>query len=278
MKTLDLHPTRGGARLTLRGVFRSAEDAAARVAALEAKGLIVHSFQLPAPSGTALHHVAARHAVQPAARAGLPHVHTADWEATRMAAAAFRHVLRAARGIGIATRWYKALDVESLHACIRRYRWHGSRLEVAAHILSSTVVAHPFPNANHRTSLYLARLYLESAGVEWPHYSLRGRGAARFHRDTQGFILDSKYLLQLLRHRDMVRVAWEEGYTRLGIGPSAEVPIRPVDLELTPAEVRERHQGRAQRLIEDLADARSRAPLAEPNTRRLRDWVAWYQA
>lgn len=114
--------------------------------------------------------------------------------------------------------------------------------------------------------------------MRWPRYTLRGQGAARFHRDTQGFILDSKHLLQLLRHRDMVRVAWEEGYTHLGISPTAKAPIRPADLQLTAAQVRERHQRRAEKLIEDLSDAGALAALAEPNTRRLRDWVAWYQA
>src|SRR5207248_4698004 len=133
-----------------------------------------------------------------AARAGIPQDHSADWEATRMAIQVFRGTVRAATKGGRSTRWYKALDVESLHACIQRYRWSGTRLQIAASMLSTTILIHPFPNANHRTSLSLARYYLASEGITWPKYTLRGEGAKRFFRNTHGFFRESKYLLQLL--------------------------------------------------------------------------------
>lgn len=194
-------------------MFRAQTEADRKVAELEAADMPVHQFTRPAPSGTVLYHVGARHAVTPASRAGIPHDHSAAWEATRLAVTTFRATLRAAKRKGGAARWYKDLDVGALHKCIQRYSWGGTHVEVASGILSSTIIAHPFPNANHRTSIALNRLYLEAVGITWPRYDLRGNGAARFFKDTHGFFRDSKYLLQLLRHKAMVRVAHEEGYT-----------------------------------------------------------------
>ncbi|MCA1819220.1 MAG: hypothetical protein LC620_04080 [Halobacteriales archaeon] len=174
-------------------------------------------------------------------------------------------------------RWYKELDIDNLHACIRRLRWRGSRLDVAAGLMSSLIVAHPFPNANHRTSLFLARLYLESVGSRWPVYNLQGRGAERFFRDTHPFFKDSKYLLQLIRHRELVRVAHAAGYSHLRIGPGSEVAIQPRDFASSAAELRARHQARCAKLLRDLAGNEGRTFLEEPNRRTLREFVAWYR-
>jgi hypothetical protein len=116
--------------------------------------------QETSPHGTPLFLVAARHDVTPAARAGLPQRHTVDWEATRMALEVFRQITRAARRNRGPVRWYKGLDVESLHACMQRYDWKGTKLDAASSILSTTILMHPFPNANHRTSIALASTLL----------------------------------------------------------------------------------------------------------------------
>lgn len=194
-----------------------------------------------------------------------------------MAIQVFRDTVRAARRGNRAVRWYKGLDVEGLHRCIRRYEWNQTRQEVASHILSTTIIAHPFPNANHRTSLALARLYLASAGVSWPSYDLRGKGAARLFRDTHGYYRDSKYLLQLLRHQPLVRAAADAGFTHLLIGPGTEAEIRRADLSRTAEETRREHLARSLRLIEGLCSERQRPQLRAPNRSGLRDWVSWYR-
>jgi hypothetical protein len=234
-------------------------------------------YEQVSPSGARLFFVAARHDVTPAERAGIPQRHSVDWEATRLAIELFRQLTRAARRTRGPIRWYKGLDVESLHACVQRFDWSGTKLDTASGILSTTILAHPFPNANHRTSLSLTRLYLSSVDVDWPHYTLRGRGAQRLHRDTHGFFRESKYLLQILRHPQMVRTALEEGYTHLGIGPETEASIRPEDFILSAAEVRALHRDVCRNLLHDLASASAKTELSKPNPRRLREWVAWVQ-
>ena len=191
-----------------------------------------------------------------------------------MAVEVFQRTTRAVAG---GVRWYKRLDVEGLRKCIQRYGWNGTCLDVAAGILSSTVVAHPFPNANHRTAVSLCRLYLGSVGITWPHYDLRGRGVRRYVRDTAPFFLRSKTLLQLLRHRQLVRLAHEEGFTDLRLGLDKEVPIVEEDLRLEPLEIRRRHLRVSADLLERLSDEPARFGLYRPNKPGLRDWVRWYQ-
>lgn len=75
----------------------------------------------------------------------------------------------------------------------------------------------------------------------------------------------------------MIRVAREDGYTHLGIGPETHVPIRPEDIGMSQTTVRTRHLDAAKELVRDLAGADTRSRLDAPNARRLREWVAWYQ-
>lgn len=278
MPALELHPVRGNTRFTLRGIFADAERANAKAAELEGDGMKTWVFENTAPSGKTLHFVAARHDVEPASRAGIPQDHSAHWEATRMAVQIFRETLRAANKGGRSTRWYKKLDVEALHACLQKYRWNGTRLQVAASILSTTIIVHPFPNANHRTSISLARYYLTAEGIKWPKYTLRGEGANRLFRDTHAFFRESKYLLQLLRHKDLVRVALQEGYTHLGIGVNTEAEIRAADLALTAAQIKEKHAAACEAMIRSLADPKTLEALNSPATRKLRGWVDWFKA
>lgn len=276
MPALDLHPVIHGTRFTLRGIFRTSALAEGAIERLVADGFVADQIEVGAPTGKTLHHVAARHQVQPALRAGIPQEHSADWEATRMAVQVFRGVARASRGPTTSLRWYKALDVPALHATIRAYPWTGTHLDVASRILSSTVVKHPFPNANHRTSISLMRLYLASVGIPWPHYTLRGGGKARFYRDGKPYLIESKYLLQLVRHRPLMRLAHEEGYTHLRIGDDAQAEIRAADLAKNGDQLRAAHLDRTRRYILGLAQAAGAERLDESNRQGLKGWVSWY--
>ena len=273
MPSLELHPTIGAMRYTLRGLYRDLDTQAKKAVQLRREGFQVATFDLTSPAGHPLFAVAARHDVAPIPRAGIPQVHTADWEATRMAIQVFRSVARATGG---GLRWYKVLDVQGLRRCVLQYGWTGTVLDVGAGIISTTIVAHPFPNANHRTSLALGRLFLASRGNVWPRYDLRGRGVARFIRDGEPYFRRSKYLLQLLRHRLLLRVALEEGYDRVTLGASSEAPLVEADLAADREELRVRHRRLTQALLVDLAEESALFALRRPNDQGLGDWVRWY--
>lgn len=275
MAALDLHPTYRGARYTLRGLYRTAATAQDKAQELEEAGMRVYAFSEPAPNHDEWFHVTARHDVTPRRRAaGIPHDRTVLWDAVRMGVQVFREVNRTARSRG-AVRWYKDLDIQSLRRALQALDWNGSHLDVASRIISDIILAHPFPNANHRTSIYLARKYLESVGIDWPHYTLRGRGAKRLHRETKPFFIESKYLLQIHRHAPLVRAAMEAGYTTLLIGPDAEAPIVPQDLSLRRDALRARHRASARRMLLSQASPEQERDLHARREKTLRGWVEY---
>ena len=193
-----------------------------------------------------------------------------------MAVEVFRRTLQAAARAGTLVRWYKGLDIAALHRCMTSYNWRATYLDVSSDILSSTIVTHPFPNANHRTATSLTRLFLGSTGITWPHYELRGRGVRRFISASTPFIISSKYVLQVLRHRRMVRLAVDEGFTHLLVG-GHRVEIKPSDLLEKDSALHRRHLALAKRFVDGLADDEGRRALRRPCCTGLRDWVTWYQ-
>lgn len=270
---LDLHPTFRGGRFTLRGLYHAEAPARAKAQQLEEAGMRVYAFADRAPDGDDWFHVAAKHDVTPRGRAtGIPHDHTALWDAVRMSVQAFREVNRGALGRG-GVRWYKDLDVDVLRRTLQRIDWTGSHLDVATRIVSDLILAHPFPNANHRTSIFLARKYLASVEINWPSYSLRGRGNQRLHRETKSFFIGSKYLLQLYRHLPLVRAAVEAGYRALLIGSGAEAGISAADLDLRRPQIQLRHRAATRQMLISQASAAQEPLLLAPRTKALRDWV-----
>lgn len=276
MEALDLHPQVGGVRCTLRGLFREKEDAVRKAESLAKADLEVYVMDIVSPRTTQLFGVAARHDVEPTRRTGIPRRHTTDWEATRMAVEAFRRTLGAASSGGTKVRWYKGLDIPALHRCMMSFNWRGTHLDVSSDILSSIIVTHPFPNANHRTAIALTRLFLGSASISWPHFELRGRGIRRFVSASTPFIISSKHLLQVLRHRPMIRLAVEEGFTHLQLA-GHRVKVESSDLVTKDSGLRSRHLALSRRLVDGLADDTGQHALRRPCRSGLRDWVAWYR-
>ncbi len=277
MTVLDLHPEYRNARYTLRGLFRDEGEAIQHAEELEHDGMDTYVYADAVPSGERVVFVAARRKVDHDVRAGIPHQHSVDWEAVRMAVELFRSIMRKAKGKA-AFRWYKKLDVPLLHRKIQSLDWSGSHADVASRIVSDLILAHPFPNANHRSSIHFTRNYLLACGIRWPHYDLRGRGHQRLHRDTKLFFVTSKYLLQLHRHARMVQIAYEVGYRKLRVGDDAEAEIRAGDWDLGPGQLRNLHRAAARRMLMELADDAGRTMLDAPRSKTLRQWVETVRA
>lgn len=273
MVELDVHPSFDGKRFTLRGLFIDQAGAIAKAEDLAGAGREVRRYVHQAPSGVDLHHVAVRHLVEEQPRAHLPHERTPAWEATRIAIEMFRAIARAASRKGIAFRWYKELEEERLKACVESWHWGGTIEQVASDILSKTVQAHPFPNANHRTSLGIARVYLDAAGLTWPPYSFRGRGIDRFHRETRPFVHRSKYLLHAMRHQPILRIAHGAGYRQLSLSQGVTVDIQEADLGVHRDALKEKHRRECALVIRRLTSEAEEDLLDEPNPLGLRDFV-----
>lgn len=276
LHALDLHPTHQGIRYTLHGLFHDAPSAAAAATRLSGRGRTAIEYQLTAPSGRALHAVAGAHGSMPARRARLPHDVSVPWQAVRIALEAFRVAERAAKARGTPLRWYKELEERKLRDCMQAYEWRGTCLDVAGRIVSDTVLVHPFPNANHRTSTALARTFLRSLGVKWPHYNLQGQGIDRFIRDTEPYVIRSKYLLHMIRHQPLFQVAANAGFVSVEVKAGRVVPLDPADLAATEAQLEAKHVASCTHMISSLAGPAPPAALSDPNTKRLRNLVDWY--
>lgn len=272
LTVLNLHPEYRNARYTLRGVFRDEADSLEHAVALEDDGMDTYVYADNTPSGERAFFVAARRKIDPDVRAGIPHQHSVDWEAVRMAVDLFRSIMRKAQGKA-AFRWYKKLEVALLHRKIQSFEWSGTHLDVASGIITDLILAHPFPNANHRSSIHFARNYLIVCGIKWPHYNLQGHGHQRLHRETKEFFIRSKYLLQLHRHHTMVQLAYELGFRKFRVGDDAEATITDGDWNLNPHEIRDRHQAAARKMLLDLADDEGCQKLRLPRSKTLRQWM-----
>lgn len=153
-------------------------------------------------------------------------------------------------------------------------RLGGTIREAAAEILSSTIVAHPFPNGNHRTSVQLTLLFLRAQGLNWPKYSLRGKGDQRLFRDCQPFFRKSKTLLLLLRRPGLVDVAKQHGYQWIQLTPLLTVECSPLDQNRPKREIQEQHRKAALELVDALTDPAQTSAVDARNTMKLRQWVA----
>lgn len=273
---LDLHPTYRNSRFTLRGLFTSEAKANQKLKGLLAAGLRPMLLEDASPSGHPVFLVAAQHDVDVKSRAALPHYKDVPWRAAAFSIDLFRRILRSSYGRPV-RRWYKALEPEKIRATYQRMDWSGSNLDVAARIITNLILAHPFPNANHRTSIDLGRLYLLSVGIAWPAYELRGRGRNRFFRETKPFYLESKYLLQLVRHAPLLRAANRVGYRRIRFASDTVREIHKPDLDLSDGQVRRRHWAAAKRMIRSLAAEADHAALDAARGRGLREWVDWVE-
>lgn len=182
--------------------------------------------------------------------------------------------MRRAKIKGHGTRWYKDLEEEKIHRLVGSLKLDGTVREAAAAILSSTIVAHPFPNGNHRTSVQITLLFLRAQELNWPKYSLRGRGEQRLFRDCQPFFKTSNTLLLMIRRPGLVEAAQRHGYQWIQLTGSLAVETGMLDPNRPKKQLQTRHRKAALELIDSLADPSDSAALHAQNKLKLRQWVA----
>lgn len=272
---LDLHPTIEGERWTLAGLFE--DPTAADVKAREAteNGKFAARWTIEAPDGMTLAALATRGQTRRQRRARLPHgKDAAQWMAA-VAIETFRAVERSARAQKLDFRWYKELDEARLLEAIRRWTWNGTVLDVVGALVSDLILAHPFPNGNHRTATTIGREFIASVGVDWPPYDLRGKGYLRYRRDTEPFFVQSKYILALRRHRSVLLVALRHGYREVEVRRGLTQPLRREHVDMNEKESRRLHRQTLSNMFLRIAAPRDASKLSEPHVGGLRRFVEY---
>jgi len=148
---------------------------------------------------------------------------------------------------------YKSFEPHKIRTFFESY--NPSRkpiLEIAADVLSTLLRAHPFPNANHRTTLFATEALFKANGLRFPHYEgVTPRWRRRYVADCNRFIPESKYWLKLRRNRDKLG----KGARVLQVTKTRMHAINPGDLDLNKGQMAAKHLAMTKEwLIELLGD------------------------
>ena len=130
---------------------------------------------------------------------------------------------------------YKQIEVSRIPVALEHVDWSGSVVEVAGQLMSSLILAHPLPNANHRTSIAFAEWYLESADSSFSLPKLATE-SYDWQEWVDPYIVDSKQLLTVRRNTTPFRLLDEWGCEIVLRKGGIEIELSEYDLELPPSE------------------------------------------
>jgi len=68
---------------------------------------------------------------------------------------------------------YKQIELEEIPAALGEINWDLAAVDVAGQLMSTLILKHALPNANHRTAISMAQWYLESieTGFSFPEFA-----------------------------------------------------------------------------------------------------------
>lgn len=109
---------------------------------------------------------------------------------------------------------YKESEIEEIPRVLDRVDWSGTATRVAGEIASQLIMKHPFPNANHRTAISIAQVYLQQIDTSFsmPETVTDDYGWKDWVNE---YIMKSKTLLTVRKHNDLLSHAQEFGVTEL---------------------------------------------------------------
>jgi len=150
-------------------------------------------------------------------------------------------------------RAYKQLEPDAIPQALDRVDWNGTVAEVGGRLMSNLILRHPFPNANHRTSLTMLERYvtanrdafdmpkMHTADYEWKEWA-------------DEYIRDSKRILTVRRNAPrffhLARLGCESIVRKGGI----EIELDQWDLTRDLNEAHEQYAVKHERLCEEFAE------------------------
>jgi prophage maintenance system killer protein len=126
---------------------------------------------------------------------------------------------------------YKQIEVDRIPAAIEHVDWSRPVVEVAGQLMSSLILAHPLPNANHRTSIGFAEWYLESDESSFSLPKL-ATDTYDWREWVDPYIVDSKRLLTVRRNTAPFRLLDEWGCDVVLRKGGIEIGLAEYDLEM----------------------------------------------
>lgn len=166
----------------------------------------------------------------------------------------FRGILEEKADHGNELQLYKQLQFEKLPEVIDRVEWRQSVPAVGSKLLSNFILAHPMPNANHRTAITLLDRYLTSID---PDFEMPDPGEeGEWYPWAADFVHASKRLLTLRRDVPKFRYAAAIGYELVQRKEGITIDLDDVDLDHDDHRnyYREQHCQRAREFVDVLLE------------------------
>jgi len=145
---------------------------------------------------------------------------------------------------------YKSFEPYKIRTFFESYDAGGKTLlEIGAETLSGLLRAHPFPNANHRTTIVATELFFKANDVRFPYYERAiPRWRTRYIGACNRFIFESKYWLKLRLNRGKLG----KGARILPVTKTRKHAIGPRDLDLNKGQMAQRHLAMTKEWLVDI--------------------------
>jgi prophage maintenance system killer protein len=130
---------------------------------------------------------------------------------------------------------YKQIELEEFPDAIKRVDWNCAAVDVAGQLMSTLILKHALPNANHRTSISMAQWYLESvqSGFSFPDFATENY---EWKEWVNQYITESKRILTVRRKTKPFSMLSEWGCEVVKRKNNIEIPLAKYDLDFTRSE------------------------------------------
>ncbi|WP_020221709.1 hypothetical protein [Halarchaeum acidiphilum] len=130
---------------------------------------------------------------------------------------------------------YKRIELARIPDALERVDWTGTAVDIAGQLMSTLILKHALPNANHRTSISMAQWYLESiqTGFSFPSFATEEYDWKAWVNE---YITESKRLLTVRRNTTAFSLLAEWGCDVVKRKNGIEIVLAEYDLDLTRSE------------------------------------------
>jgi prophage maintenance system killer protein len=130
---------------------------------------------------------------------------------------------------------YKQIELERIPDALARVDWTGTAVDVAGQLMSTLILKHALPNANHRTSISMAQWYLESieTGFSFPDFATEEYDWKTWVNE---YITESKRLLTVRRNTTAFSLLADWGCDTVMRKNGIEIVLAEYDLDFTRSE------------------------------------------
>lgn len=133
---------------------------------------------------------------------------------------------------------YKQIELERIPDAIDRINWDCAAVDVAGQLMSSLILKHALPNANHRTSISMAKWYLESieTGFSFPEFATEEYDWKKWVNE---YIIESKRILTVRRNTTAFSLLAEWGCDVVKRKNDIEINLAEYNLDLSQSDAYE---------------------------------------